>query len=923
MVSTETTAAMMEELSRAGLVVDGIVFGGELHRCGTVDKPNGKDGSYIAHADAPASLWWQNFPAGTSDTWTAKSDKPLSTNEKKALQARIKADKAKRESERTRRNEEAASKAQGIYSAAVDCVSHPYLERKGVQPVPGLKVSTDPKCASLIVPVRNESNKLVGLQFIHEDGSKKFLTGTAKKGGFFIIGGRDTDKPLLICEGLATGLSLYEAVGFPALVSFDAGNLLPVAEMARGKYPDRDIVLCADYDNPSDGYPAPGGIGLAKATEAAVAVGGSLAVPRYNGNKVDFNDLHQKMGAGEVLTQFMTHRKPEPATIKDALPYGFEIRTKGNRPGLWYTECKTEGDPESYWIGEPIHVLGETRDEDSNSWGKLLQWEDRDGKLHTWAMPNELLVGKDSSAWLGRLVSEGWTGSPNTKARNKLALFLTSYKTDRRARCVDRTGWHSGVFVLPDETIKSFPTTEIVSDVSDVSDEAYSRNNLKASDIAYCLSDVSDGERIVLQVRTAHNPFRMAGTLDGWQSSIGTWARGNSRVMLAICASLAASLLEMSGQESGGFNFIGGTSTGKTTALVAAGSTWGKGSSSGGYVQNWRATDNGLEGIAALHSDAALCLDEIGQAPGRTIKEASYMLANGMGKARASADGSSRAVKTWRIMLLSTGEKGLADKITEEGGKVHAGQLVRLVDVPADAGAGFGIFENLHGHETARAFSDAIKQAAATHYGHAARAFIAAFLNSEEAKTEIPLFLAQGLELICPKDAPGQVQRVAKRFLLCAAAGEAAVRWGLLPWERNEALAAVKACFDAWVAFRGGIEPAEDTAILGQVHLFIEQHGTSRFQDIDNPAATCINRVGFRRKVDNDIEFMILPESFKAEVCKGLNAKRAATLLYEHGLLVPGEGRNMMRRSPCELPGFGRKRCYTLLMKGEVFHAAG
>ena len=315
MVSTETTAAMMEELSRAGLVVDGIVFGGELHRCGTVDKPNGKDGSYIAHADAPASLWWQNFPAGTSDTWTAKGDKSLSTNEKKALQARMEASKAKREAEQARRNEEAASKAQGIYSAAVDCVSHPYLERKGVQPVPGLKVSTDPKCASLIVPVRNESNKLVGLQFIHEDGSKKFLTGTAKKGGFFIIGGRDTDKPLLICEGLATGLSLYEAVGFPVLVAFDAGNLLPVAEMARGKYPERDIVLCADYDNPSDGYPAPGGIGLAKATEAAVAVGGSLAVPRHNGNKVDFNDLHQKMGAGEVLTQFMAHRKPDAVEV--------------------------------------------------------------------------------------------------------------------------------------------------------------------------------------------------------------------------------------------------------------------------------------------------------------------------------------------------------------------------------------------------------------------------------------------------------------------------------------------------------------------------------------------------------------------------------------------------------------------------------
>ena len=608
---------------------------------------------------------------------------------------------------------------------------------------------------------------------------------------------------------------------------------------------------------------------------------------------------------------------------REPLPTGYEIRIMGKQSGLWHVEYKVDGDPIETWIGAPLYVLGKTRDTDGNSWGLLLEWNDPEGRRHTWAMPKSLLVGKDTTAWLGRLVDEGWAGAPSTKARNLLALYLAMYETKHLVRCVDRTGWHEGVFVLPDTVKKSSPTTKSLSDVSDGSDEPHSHNDLKASDKQNTMSDASDGERIVLQVRTAHNPFRVGGTLEGWQSTIGTLARGNSRVMLPVCASLASLLLEMSGQESGGFNFIGGSSTGKTTALVAAGSVWGKGSSSGGYIQNWRATDNGLEGIAALHSDAVLCLDEIGQAPGRTIKEASYMLSNGMGKVRASADGSARTVKTWRIMILSTGEKGLADKIVEEGGKVQAGQLVRLVDIPADAGAGFGAFESLHGYESPQAFSEAIKQAAATHYGHAARAFIAAYLNSAEAKTEIPLFMAQGLELICPKDATSQVQRVAKRFLLCAAAGEAAVKWGILPWKKKEALAAVKVCFEAWLALRGGVGATEDNAILEQVHLFIEQHGTSRFQDIDNPAHICINRVGFRRKIQNDIEFMILPECFKAEVCKGLNAKRAATLLLEHGLLIPGEGRNLMRRSPCELPGFGRKRCYTILLKDEVQHAAG
>ena len=72
----------------------------------------------------------------------------------------------------------------------------------------------------------------------------------------------------------------------------------------------------------------------------------------------------------------------------------------------------------------------------------------------------------------------------------------------------------------------------------------------------------------------------------------------------------------------------------------------------------------------------------------------------------------------------------MADKIREEGGVVNAGQLVSLIDIPAEAG--FGLFENLHGHANAQIFADAIKQAATTHYGHAARAFIKAFQENRE-----------------------------------------------------------------------------------------------------------------------------------------------------------------------------------------------
>ncbi|EQD50077.1 protein containing DUF927, partial [mine drainage metagenome] len=129
------------------------------------------------------------------------------------------------------------------------------------------------------------------------------------------------------------------------------------------------------------------------------------------------------------------------------------------------------------------------------------------------------------------------------------------------------------------------------------------------------------------------------------------------------------------------------------------------------YMGTWRQTDNGLEGTAALHSDLLLILDELSQLDPRHAGQVAYLLANGQGKGRAHRDGSPRAITTWRTLFLSAGEVGLADLVNESGGKVRAGQQVRVLDVAADAGAGLGLFERLPAGVTAGQFSDALKHA--------------------------------------------------------------------------------------------------------------------------------------------------------------------------------------------------------------------
>ena len=161
----------------------------------------------------------------------------------------------------------------------------------------------------------------------------------------------------------------------------------------------------------------------------------------------------------------------------------------------------------------------------------------------------------------------------------------------------------------------------------------------------------------------------------------------------------------------------------------------------------------------------------------------------------------------------------------------------------------------------------------------------------------------------CP-DSDGQVKRVARRFALCVAAGLLARdRAGVLPEEMDVGMA-VTACFRSWLEERGGAGASEDAAILTQVRLFIEQHGVSRFQDMDTEQTHgVINRVGFRRKAGDVTEYLILPESFRAEVVRGFSPRRAAAVLRDAGWLYSDGDRATTKR---ELPGLGRVRCYVL-----------
>lgn len=534
------------------------------------------------------------------------------------------------------------------------------------------------------------------------------------------------------------------------------------------------------------------------------------------------------------------------------------------------------------WICSPLAVVAMTRDSFSAEWGRLLEWQDSDGVAHRWAMPQELLQsdGLEVRRELARL---GLHIGASRAARDLLGTYLNVWPVKQRARCVERLGWHGGVYVTPTEAIG----------------EA--------------------GEITVFQNSSAVEPaLAVAGTLEGWRETVGSMAAGNSRLMFALCVGLAAPLADVVGEDSGGFHLRGASSSGKSTALKLAASVWGNPAK---YPRLWLATANGLEGLAALHNDGLLILDELSQIDPREAGEAAYLLANGQGKTRAGKTGAARKSASWRLLFLSAGEETLAAMMGKAGKSANAGQEIRLADIEADAGAGMGAFEHIHQSETPAAFALALKDAASAHHGAAGVEWLRCIVQDRAAIAGMAgNALAQFVQEVCPPQVSGQVQRVARRFALVAFAGELASYYGLTGWNKGQASEAVKTCFTAWLEGFGGGGNKEGRALLEQVRAFIELHGASRFEELGATHSQRVpNRAGFIRTNEaGQREYLVLPEVFKRELCKGFSLSAACKELQAAGWLLTKEAGRYTQKP--RLAEIGATRVYVLgagVLEGE------
>jgi putative DNA primase/helicase len=295
---------------------DEVVADKEIHRYSTNGKPKDDSGWYILHSDGIPAGSFGCWRLDRKFSWCAKNASDMTAPEQEDHRRKMDAIRLKREADTAIRQQQAGETAAAKWAGASEAHTHPYLTRKGVKSY-GLKIDG----SRLLVPMMDTSGKLWGLQGITPDGGKLFPPGGRVKGCFHTIG--EPDGVLVVCEGYATGATIHEATGHAVAIAFNAGNLMSVAQALRQQHPSLKLILAADDDWKTDGNP-----GLAKATEAAQAVAGSLAIPSFpagRGDKdTDFNDLHRLAGADSVRSSIAgaggSQTWAEPTPLPNALP---------------------------------------------------------------------------------------------------------------------------------------------------------------------------------------------------------------------------------------------------------------------------------------------------------------------------------------------------------------------------------------------------------------------------------------------------------------------------------------------------------------------------------------------------------------------------------------------------------------------------
>jgi putative DNA primase/helicase len=501
------------------------------------------------------------------------------------------------------------------------------------------------------------------------------------------------------------------------------------------------------------------------------------------------------------------------------------------------------------FIGNHIEAIAYVKNTEGGGTGILLEFRTQRHERLRLLIPRTALVGDGLDA-LRAIVDKGYYYNLDCKKQLLGYLFGLGGDVEQVYTIADKTGWVNGSFLTPGAT--------------------YGDPNLRFRE--------PEPDNSLTEIK---------GTLADWKSEVAAKCAGNSRLLFALGTAFAAPLLPLAQIESGGFHFVGTTSIGKTTTLNVAASVAGL-----KHIPNWRSTANALEGKAAEFNHMLLPLDEIIQADPQTVGASAYMLGNGQGKNRMSKTLNTIKPKTWELLFLSTGEVGMGEYLQQAKISLKGGMEARMPSIFADAGRGFGVFENLHGYQTSRQFVQSLETALRQQQGTALDGYLTQLVV--QSKTEgFDRQLRERVHQIAAglgqKFNDTAIGRVAVRFAVVQVGLELAHSYGLLPFAIEQCAWAVQQLFAAWLDSRGGGGSIEIKEACKRIeHLFVSNQHGDRVGDASNPV-NVRNLLAYRHHdlLTNETEFWVPTAIFNKELADGVDKSELIKELIKRGWMKP------------------------------------
>ncbi|MBK4529391.1 DUF927 domain-containing protein [Enterobacter cloacae] len=802
------------------------------------------------------------------DYRAAQTDPAIASQRREQLEA----DLQQREQERQQQAAEDAEQRRatfarlyaGIRQSVMQGESE-YLQSKGLT---GFNYPVMPD-GSLLLDLVDESGAVAAAQTITPQGEKRLLKGSAKRGAYHAVNAPEAPQSVAIAEGLATALTCHlicrDALTVTAI---DAGNLLPVAEVMRRKYPQAQIIIAADNDH----HEGQANTGKDAAEKAALSVAGWISLPPTD-HKADWDDYRQQNGLKAATAAFNDSMyqpqgecaKPQLQAIeggktdqpeKDPL----KPRIESRKDGVYWITPKVDKESgeiinNESWLASPMDVIGTGRDDKDQY--LILRWLAFGAGIPTTAAIPLADIGE----------REGWrtlkAGGVNVTTKSSLRAILADWLQRSGSRELWRvahaTGWQCGAYIMPDGEIIGAPAQPVL----------FSGRSSAAAG------------------------YTVAGTSESWRNSVARLAYGNYAMMTGIAAALAAPLIGLAGADGFGIHFYEQSSAGKTTTANVASSLYGNPDL---LRLTWYGTALGLANEAAAHNDGLMPLDEVGQgADPVSVSQSAYALFNGVGKLQGAKEGGNRDLKRWRTVAISTGEMDLETFIATAGRKTKAGQLVRLLNIPLSKAVRF------HDHQNGKQHADALKDAYQHHHGAAGLEWIKWLANHQQQAIDTVRECEARWRSLIPADYGEQVHRVGARFAIL----EAALILGsvVTGWDVQACRDAIQHSYNAWVR-EFGTGNKEHQQIVEQCEAFLNAHGLSRYAPFpyDQSDLPIRDLAGYRAKGNHDADPMIFytfPAAFEGEIARGFNAKQFAETIKNAGMLTPpASGRGYQRKSP-------------------------